>query len=93
MMLNTVSETLVSLAEAARLLGKHVATAYRWSTAGVRGVVLETIQVGGTRCTSREAVQRFCERLTGRPTLKARPSSRPGIGAERAGEELERHGI
>lgn len=92
-MLNTVSETLVSLAEAARLLGKHVATAYRWSTAGVRGVVLETIQVGGTRCTSREAVQRFCERLTAPRTWQPRASGRTGIGAERAAEELERHGI
>lgn len=92
-MVNTVSETLVSLAEAARFLGKHVATAYRWSTAGVRGVVLETIQVGGTRCTSREAVQRFCERLTAARTWEPRSSGRATIGAERAGEELERHGI
>ena len=31
---------------------------------GCRGVVLETIQVGGTRCTSREALQRFFENLS-----------------------------
>jgi len=92
-MLNTVSETLVSLAEAARLLGKHVATAYRWSTAGVRGVVLETIQVGGTRCTSREAVQRFCERLTAARTWEPGSGVPAGIGAERAAEELERYGV
>ncbi len=42
----------------------HVSTLFRWSKAGCRGVVLETIQVGGTRCTSREALQRFFERLS-----------------------------
>ncbi len=36
---------------------------YRWATEGLRGVHLETIQVGGTLCTSIEALQRFFERL------------------------------
>ena len=41
-------------------------TMYRWSdpNAGCRGVVLETVQVGGSRCTTREALHRFIERLT-----------------------------
>ena len=30
---------------------------------GLRGIVLETIQVGGTTCTSQESLQRFFERL------------------------------
>jgi hypothetical protein len=42
----------------------HVSTLYRWATVGCRGVILETIQVGATRCTSREALQRFFERLS-----------------------------
>jgi hypothetical protein len=42
----------------------HVSTIYRWMTAGCRGIVLESIQVGGTLCTSREALQRFFERLS-----------------------------
>jgi hypothetical protein len=42
----------------------HSSCFYRWSTTGLRGVVLETLQVGGTRCTSREALQRFFERLS-----------------------------
>jgi hypothetical protein len=92
-MLDTTNEVPISLSEAGRLLGKHTATVYRWSTAGVRGVVLETIQVGGTRCTSREGVQRFCEGLTAARTWQPRSSGRAGIGAARAGEELERHGI
>jgi len=42
----------------------HISTIYRWTTAGVRGVRLETVQVGGTRCTSEDALQRFFNELT-----------------------------
>lgn len=42
----------------------NVATLYRWASHGCRGVRLETIQIGGTRCTSREALQRFFDRLS-----------------------------
>jgi hypothetical protein len=41
-----------------------LATMYRWTGKGCRGVVLESVNVGGTRCTSREAIARFIERLT-----------------------------
>lgn len=40
-------------------------TLYRWAAVGVRGVKLETIQVGGSKCTSLEALQRFFDRLSG----------------------------
>jgi hypothetical protein len=42
----------------------HVATLHRWAVHGLNGVVLETLQVGGTRCTSREALRRFFQSLT-----------------------------
>jgi uncharacterized protein DUF1580 len=45
----------------------HPATLYRWATEGLRGVRLETIQVGGTLCTSIEALQRFFEELGKEP--------------------------
>ena len=66
-------EKVVTLTEAAKLdclparrAGKrpHVATMFRWVTTGVGGVKLEALRVGGTLCTSIEAIQRFCERLT-----------------------------
>jgi Protein of unknown function (DUF1580) len=70
-MIDSASETLLTLKQAAdevprRRRGRktHISTLFRWSTVGCRGVVLETIQVGGTRCTSREALQRFFERLS-----------------------------
>jgi hypothetical protein len=55
----------------------NVATLYRWSTRGIRGEVLETIQIGGTRCTSTQALQRFFDRLT-----------TAGRGAERARDDV-----
>lgn len=64
-------EKVLSFAEAARFVGKlkgtrRVAfqTLHRWATKGCRGVVLETIFVGGARCTSTEALQRFFAALT-----------------------------
>ena len=56
------AETVISLSEAARVLPRlrrgrkvHTSTLYRWASRGLKGVVLETLQVGGTTCTSREA--------------------------------------
>ena len=35
-----------------------------WARNGIRGVRIETIRVGGTLCTSLEALQRFFDRLS-----------------------------
>ncbi|MGC9261584.1 MAG: DUF1580 domain-containing protein [Phycisphaerae bacterium] len=43
---------------------QHLATWHRWVNPGLRGVRLEVIQIGGTACTSREAVQRFFAALS-----------------------------
>jgi hypothetical protein len=66
------SETPVSLTQHARKLlrrrrGKksHVSRLYRCSTWSCRGVVLETMQVDGTQCTSHEASVRFFQQLSG----------------------------
>ena len=71
-MIDISKETVISLKEATRLLPRRrngkktcLQTMYRWTARrGIRGVVLETIQVGGTKCTSIEALQRFFDRLT-----------------------------
>ncbi|MEQ8763208.1 MAG: DUF1580 domain-containing protein [Planctomycetota bacterium] len=42
----------------------HLATVYRWTTRGLQGIVLESVQIGGKRYTSLEAIQRFIERLS-----------------------------
>ncbi len=70
-MIDISQEETFSLTEAAKQLpcrrkGKrpNVATLYRWSATGCRGIRLETINIGATRCTSMEALQRFFDALT-----------------------------
>lgn len=56
----------------------HISAVYRWTMRGVQGVRLETVKVGGSTYTSREALQRFSERLTGSPEVRSfgRPTNR-----------------
>lgn len=72
MTVNLVSEKVVTFAEVPRLgciprrrgdRRLHVSTIHRWHLRGIRGIHLEAIRVGGTLCTSVEAMQRFFERL------------------------------
>ncbi len=95
------TESLISLGEAARRLparrgGKkpHVSCIYRWTATGCRGVVLESLQVGGTRCTSKEALGRFFARLTDgdRPSTVRSPTKRHR-DTEKAIRDLERQGV
>lgn len=89
-MIDLQTETVLTLNEAREHLPRrrngsrpHPSTMWRWSTAGYRGIVLETVQVGGTRCTSLEAIQRFVERLSG---AESRPKS---VGNERRLADVE----
>lgn len=70
-MIELKSETIVSFSEASNHLPRrraskrpHPATLYRWASKGLHGIKLETIQVGGTLCTSIEALQRFFDSLS-----------------------------
>jgi hypothetical protein len=102
-MIDSATETLVSLADAARTLPRrrrgravHVSCIYRWTTTGLRGVVLESLQVGGSRCTSQEALQRFFMRLSeprqvGTVVNRRTPAQRQRA-VERAGRELAERG-
>lgn len=69
--MDITSEELLTFSEAAkrlprRRLGKrpHVATLHRWAVAGVRGIRLDYVVVGTTRCTTPQALQRFVDALT-----------------------------
>jgi hypothetical protein len=71
MAIDTNSEQLISLTDATKILPKrragkrpNVATLYRWAQIGMRGIRLEYSQIAGTKCTSREALQRFFDALT-----------------------------
>jgi alkylation response protein AidB-like acyl-CoA dehydrogenase len=90
-------EHLLTFAEAAKLLPRrrarkkpHVATIYRWASRGLRGIALEAIQVGGTSCTSREALQRFFERLHTAMRTPGPTEHRPNRSREKAIREAER---
>jgi hypothetical protein len=94
-------EHLMTLAQAAKLRPSgrngrptHVSTVYRWIATGVRGVRLESIRIGGTLYTSREAIQRFADRLTPGPATIQPPSmTTRRRSAEAAGRELDRLGF
>jgi len=100
-MIDPTTETLLSLAEAAKSLPRrrggrpvHISCAYRWTKTGCRGVILESIQIGGTRCTSKEALARFFQRLTHTDSQPAAPTpARRRRAAEAAERELIREGV
>jgi len=86
-------QTLMTLREAAATLphrrgGRptHSATLFRWATEGLRGIKLEVVQVGATKCTSREALARFFARLTevARPPVPRDPSDPSSTETRRA---------
>jgi hypothetical protein len=96
-MIDIQNEQVISLTQGTKVLpgrrgGKrpHVATLYRWAQRGHRGVVLETIQIGGTKCTSVEALQRFFNRLRGVNTTDTMGGSKNLRAVEKA---LEAEGL
>ena len=78
-MIDTTKEKVLTFTEATRFIPRrgtkrrpvNVTTIYRWAQLGVRGIRLEWFCCGGTRCTSREALQRFFEALTVQAENKA----------------------
>src|SRR5262249_3689525 len=79
-MIDVAVEPLITLTEAAALVPRRrrgrktsVTTLCRWASSGVRGVVLESIQVGGSRCTSIGALQRFFDSLSSGVGTPSRP--------------------
>jgi hypothetical protein len=96
------SETLLTLTQAARLRPSarggrptHQSSVYRWISRGLRGHKLEAVRVGGTLYTSREALQRWAERLTyGQvQTPGTTDGSAPQRSAQVVDQELDRFGI
>jgi len=99
-MIDISTETVLTLSAAAKSLPErrrgsspHVATLYRWAQRGVKDVRLETIQIGGTLCTSTEALQRFFDALSEprTPATNKRPDRHRAIAA--AERDCERAGI
>jgi hypothetical protein len=74
----------MSMLDAADFLGRltskkpHVSTLWRWCTKGCKGVMLESICIGGKRFVTATAVERFIEASTAlRPGQPAEESASP----------------
>jgi len=105
-MIDITMERVLSLSEACGLLPRRrrgkkpsYACLWRWATKGCRGIRLESIKVGGTSCTSVEALQRFCEAVTAAENGRRRDPSTLRTTAQRerrirrADEHLRREGL
>jgi len=93
--IDVTRESVLSFAQAASFVGdlqgrKRIAvqTLWRWGTKGCSGVVLETILVGGCRCTSKEALQRFFDALTAAREAGHQAPTPTGGGAGRGALDL-----
>jgi hypothetical protein len=66
--IDTFSETIISIADAAKHVGKisgknrNRSVIFRWISRGVSGVKLEAIRIGGEIFTSKEALNDFLNR-------------------------------
>lgn len=97
-MIDPTTEELLTMKQVARLFpgrsgrGVAVATVWRWlSGRGRRNVVLESIVVGGSRYSSREAVSRFCRQVNSQPV--ASHDRRAEHQAETVAKLLEAEGF
>jgi hypothetical protein len=107
-MIDLTTESILSLRDAAKLIpparrGRPCSfqCILRWALEGAKApsgerVKLEAVRLGSRWVTSREAIQRFAEALTPRPTSdspQTRTLRRRRRAAEKAEKELERMGI
>jgi hypothetical protein len=76
-MIDLLKEQPVTLAKATRMSqlrrdgrSPHVSQLYRWTGRGIRGHVLESVVIGGARCTTSEAVDRWIAALSGEPVTR-----------------------
>jgi Protein of unknown function (DUF1580) len=94
------AEEILSFAAAARRLPKTRAdkpvsptTIWRWAAHGLRGVKLESVRLGGTTCTSVEALRRFFQALDAKARGEAVSVAGPGTSeyqSSRQTAELDR---
>jgi hypothetical protein len=79
-----------------RARGKRLSlnTVHTWARSGLRGVVLETVSVGDTACTTEAALMRFFERVNEAKNPQRKTLAKGQAQAqERARATLERMGI
>lgn len=89
-MADLLNETLVAFAELAKCIpGRpHTRTITRWADRGIDGVRLEWVRIGRKRFTSREAFNRFTQRIS-----KSSPSESQSARQRAANDELRSAGL
>lgn len=69
-------------------------TILAWTRGGCRGVVLESLRIGGTICTSEQALLRFIDRLsTGTPKPRGKTAEQRRRDHDRASQYLAALGM
>ena len=74
----------------------HVSTPHRWSTTGLRGVILSTFLIGGLRATTRQDLSNFFARVAEIRNSGPESHGKPAKSlraAEEADRQLEREGF
>ena len=98
-MIDVTSESLLLPTEVTKILPKqkgktNVSTVYRWMQCGLRGVRLEYVCIGGTRFTSKEALNRFFANVTQEArNIDCQMAKSRSSAAQRANVELEKAGL
>ncbi len=96
-MIDIRAEKIVTLSKASKLLpnNPHRSTLERWRLVGRHGIKLETVLIGGSRCTSEEALWRFIAAVTqaadGQPAEESHASR--DAAAESAEQYLAANGV
>ena len=82
--MHILDEQRLSLAAAAKRVGVHVSTVWRWALRGCRGHKLETHAIGWQRFTSVEALKRFIDRINKEVSTAPKP-----CGAKQRQRDIE----
>ncbi len=84
----------LSINEAARRLGVHTSSLWRWILTGTRGRKLRTFLVGGRRYVLVADLEAFlASGLTSPQSIATQPPVAAGARASAAADELERRGL
>jgi hypothetical protein len=88
-MLEISREPRISLNDLARREGVHISTCWRWCLRGVKGHILESINVGGKKFTTLPAFERWMAKINGTGSLANQSQQRRGDSVDAAERELD----
>ena len=92
-----LQEERISLTKLAQQEDVSIPTPWRWAMRGIRGIKLETLQIGGRRYCTQESFARFVEATTRaangeQPSTKVRTNRQRAIAVSRTENFLDQQG-